>query len=585
MNTRLRLMDFSAADCRNCYKCVRHCAVKAIKVVDDQATIDVERCVACGQCLIVCPQNARNIVSDLEEVRGWLERGERVAASVAPSHLASYPDPDRFVGQLLAAGFETVQETAAGAERVLGEYQRLLDGREGGVLVTSCCPTVNLYVEKYHPQHIGTLFPVVSPMVAHALQIKEELGREVRVVFIGPCVSKKSEAQYYKENGVLDGVLTFEEIHGWLGGLEPVADGARRRTAGAAGRRFPGEMGILSGLAPPQGTTWMPIRVSGLDQCKELFETLDLERGEDPDGWGKVLRVVEANACVDGCVGGPAGNPDCPRTAANKMRLALAVEGTQRMEAADETAGKKTALAGGIPAIPPGALERNFLPKPFFRRRFSEEDLAGALEQMGKFSPRDELNCGACGYDTCRDKARSVAEGMSHPEMCVPNMRSKAERVSNMLFEFTPNMVFILDNSGRILDLNPIAARTFHTDVLLAKGRHIGEWLEEEDILRRRKVFYRKFGVAVQQTSVHLHQQGIHILIMADTTQEEERSVKMGILQENTLETAQKVIDKQMRVAQEIASLLGETTAETKVALTKLQKLVRGGEGGHGNLR
>ncbi len=215
----MKVINFKDASCRHCYKCVRNCEVKAISVQNQQARIIEEECIYCGHCLEVCPQNAKTFASDLDRIQGFIRRGEKTVVSIAPSYLGLLPfeKPGQVVGALKKLGFHQVRETAEGAAYVTAEYGRLI--REGKManLITTCCPSANNLVEKYYPELTPYLMPVVSPMIAHGRLIKEIYGRDTRVIFLGPCIAKKQEAEGDERVAfAVDAVLTFEELLEWM---------------------------------------------------------------------------------------------------------------------------------------------------------------------------------------------------------------------------------------------------------------------------------------------------------------------------------------------------------------------------------
>lgn len=559
-------MDFSPANCRNCYKCLRTCPVKAIRMLGDQAVIDEERCVGCGACLVVCPQNARSVLSDLDHVAQAIQEGRQVVASVAPSYKGIYEDEAGFIGRLYGLGFDKVEETALGAETVHEAYQKLIRERKQEQWITSCCPVVIDYVQKYHHELAGRILPVVSPMIAHGSMMKARYGREAVVVFIGPCVAKKKEAMVHDAGArPVDYVLTFEEVDSWMAHL-PGGEGGRvpEGRAGAIGGSFPLEQGIIGNLDTSHAME--KIAVAGFEWMDNAFHAL--AEGEIGSC------IIEANACLGGCANGPAISRERKKTVVNTLRLKKRMDGLPAGLQEADAAASGTAW--------------HHKPMPLKARRHEERDLWDVLKAMGKSGEADLLNCGACGYDTCRGNAAAVLEGMSHPQTCIPNMRTRAERMINSLFTHTPNGVLILDEQLRIVEFNPAAERIFGKTSSEMLHNPVDILFHPCDFIQARttghpmidkKVYLKDYGLSVSLSIIHLAQQHLFLALMHNLTEEEKRSRALKELRESTLDTAQTVISKQMRVAQEIASLLGETTAETKVALMKLQKLVKTDEG------
>ena len=208
-------LTLKKSNCKNCYKCIRHCPVKAIRFSGNQAHIIGNECILCGQCFVVCPQNAKEIVDGTEKVKVFLQSGDPVIVSLAPSFVANYDGVG--IGAMRKAlkklGFSDVEETAIGATIVKNEYERMLHEDERDIIISSCCHSINLLIQKYFPAELEYLADVVSPMQAHCMDIKKRYPN-AKTIFVGPCVAKKDEAEYYE--GIVDAVLTFEELTNWL---------------------------------------------------------------------------------------------------------------------------------------------------------------------------------------------------------------------------------------------------------------------------------------------------------------------------------------------------------------------------------
>lgn len=565
----MKILDFSPANCKNCFKCVRNCSVKAIKMVEDQAQIVEEKCIACGTCFLVCPQNARNIHSDLDSVLDAIKEGKKVIVSIAPSYLGVYEEPYKLISALKHMGASIVEETAIGAEQVTKLYREYLSSSDSKNAITTCCPTANMMIQTYYPELIKYMIPVDSPMAAHCKMIRNRHGSDVFIVFIGPCISKKCEASRYQQSGIIDAVISFEELDKWMElnnmDISSFEEQHPDLEGGYTGKKYPLEKGILSGLKDViSESRYTPLAISGTESLKDVFEALSK---------GELNNVcIEVNSCSGGCMGGPAVPRNSKSVYVRKSKAKSKLHPTRNQEYINYSKSEKDL-----------DYNRHFRNKKYEYPSYTEEDIIKILEKIGKHSRADELNCGACGYDTCRDKAVSVIEGLSYPEMCIPYMRSKAEKLSNIIFEYSPNILIITDLSLNILDLNPEGEKTFKTKMANIKGQHLSGILNTEDYeeaLRTeqniigRKVYLEKYGLTSYESIIYLPKNKIIFGILNDVTDEELKKNQLVNLKLNTIETADKVIEKQMRVAQEIAGLLGETTAETKAALLKLKKVV-----------
>lgn len=565
-------IKFSKEKCNDCYKCIRTCPSKAIKILNDHAEVVDERCISCGHCQEICPQNVIKVNSDIEYVKNALIKEKRVIASLAPSFAGAFKMKD--VGQIVTAlkklGFEVVEETAIGAEIVAKFYGEYLE-KEHNNLITTSCPSANYLIEKYYPSLIKYMIPVVSPMVAHGKILKHIYGMDSYVVFIGPCLAKKIESEEFQHNDIIDSVLTFEELSKWLEEenikLESLKPDSLDRESYKTGSAFPvdGQLSYLN-LNKNIKNKHEIIKVDGIDECKEVLECIEN---------GSLEGVcIEMNICKGSCMNGP-GMPK------NEISYLL-----RKKRVKDYVRAKKCFQGNDYH-------ERLDFTKQFFERKINKheattDEIDEILKKIGKFETKDELNCGACGYNTCREKAQSVIEGMTEMNMCLPFMRAKAESLRNVIFENSPNVIFLLDNELRVIEFNPRSEQIFNIKSREIEKKPISIIInddvfykvkETKESLIGQKIHYPEYGVVLFSNILYLEKENVIMVIMTDVTSEEKNKKELAMVKEKTLNSAQEVINKQMRVAQEIASLLGETTAETKVILTKLKDIALGEEG------
>jgi iron only hydrogenase large subunit-like protein/uncharacterized Fe-S cluster-containing protein len=573
----MNIMNFSAANCKSCYKCLRSCPVKAIKFKNDQAEIIEDRCIACSHCLLICPQNARNVVSYIPDVKKAIRSGKKVVASIAPS-FAGYFDfaADLFPEILRKLGFSFIEETAVGAEVVSDFYMDYVKNTGQSVYITTACPSVNYLVEKYYPTLAASLIPAVSPMIAHGKMIKKHYGDDCYSVFIGPCMAKKTENESFFNDNAIDAVLNFDEMQLWIeesgidpGSLEP--SGFDRNTAGR-GRQFPKFGGIIECMGEDIHKQGLRIvTVSGSDECTDLF--MSIQNGDIDNIF------VEASSCKGSCTGGP----DMVRNGHGYYKRLGRVKSYLDSRKVSE-APQQPQTAANV------NLDRTFCDKSFRRHVAYEHDIRVILSNMGKHSAEDELNCGVCGYNTCREKAQAIFEGMAEPNMCLHHMRTKAENITNVIFEHTANCTLLIDGNMNIIEMNPACREAFLVDSDKMRGLPVAALMDDEcfrqvretgESIIGRRVVYPNYNLIFIQNVVYLPKQDILMVSMVNIADREKERKKYNTLRENTIISTQEVIDKQMRVAHEIASLLGETTAETKMLLTKLKKLVEAEEEGN----
>ncbi len=552
-------LTFKKTNCKNCYKCIRHCPVKAIRFSGNQAHIIGNECILCGQCFVVCPQNAKEIASETEKVKVLLQSGAPVYVSLAPSFVANYPGMG--IGGMKKAltqlGFTDVEETAIGATIVKSEYERILREEGRDVLISSCCHSINLLIQKYFPGCLTYLADVESPMQAHCQDIRKR-HPGAKTVFIGPCVAKKDEAEYYSD--IVDAVLTFEELTQLLEeahiDLTPDMD----KNENSRARFFPTTGGILKTMAQnAPGYTYMAL--DGVETCMEALR--DIESG-------KIHKCfIEMSACIGSCISGPvmekSGNH-------SHVRDYLSVS---------EYAGTRDFIVDQPDVM---TLKKQFAYIEKHAAMPSEVEISQVLRQMGKFKPSQELNCGSCGYNTCREKAIAVCQGKAEISMCLPFLKDKAESFSDTIVNNTPNGLIVLNEQLEVQQINEAAKKImnirYDSDILGDQVVRVLDPAVYVQVLSTgqnvygQQTYFAEYKRYVEQTVVYDKDSRLLIGIMRDVTDEERDRVRKESISRQTVEVADKVVDKQMRIVQEIASLLGETAAETKIALAKLKESI-----------
>ena len=550
-------LTLKKSNCKNCYKCIRHCPVKSIRFSANQAHIIGNECILCGHCFVVCPQNAKEIKSEVEKTKVLIQSGDPVYVSLAPSFIANY-DGIGINGMrdaLKKLGFTDVEETAIGATIVKTEYEKMLAEESRDIVISSCCHSVNLLIQKYFPDELKYLADVLSPMQAHAKDIKRRVPN-AKVVFIGPCVAKKDEAQYYE--GLVDAVLTYEEVTEWLKAENVALVSEPDDIKESRARFFPTTGGILKTMAQKSDYTYLAI--DGVENCIAALK--DIESG-------KIHKCfIEMSACVGSCIGGPV------------------MEKYHRSPVKDYAAVARYAGDKDFVVVQPDSanVRKNFTAIELRNVTPSDEEIAAILKKMGKTKPEDELNCGSCGYDTCREKAIAIYHGKAEISMCLPYLKDKAESFSDCIVNNTPNGLIVVNENLEVQQINAAARKIMNirsaSDVLgegidrILDTGIFNRVLSTKRSVRNERTYLADYKKYVEQTVVYDGTYNMLVCIMRDITDEEKEREKKENISRQTVEVADKVVDKQMRIVQEIASLLGETAAETKIALTKLKESI-----------
>ena len=551
-------LTLKKSNCKNCYKCIRHCPVKSIRFSGNQAHIINNECILCGHCFVVCPQNAKQIVDETEKVRVLIQSGNPVVVSLAPSFIANYDGVG--IGAMREAlkklGFYDAEETAIGATIVKKEYDRMVDEDNRDVIISSCCHSINLLIQKYFPKELECLADVLSPMQAHCKDIKQRIPN-AKTVFIGPCVAKKDEAEHYDD--IVDAVLTFEELTEWFKKENIELNKEITKIEESKARFFPTTGGILKTMAK-DNPNYTYLAVDGVENCIAALQ--DIESGKIHNCF------IEMSSCVGSCIGGPV------------------MEKYHRSPVKDYMAVANFAGDKDFDVSQPDAADiRKYFSLIELKSKIpSEYEIQNILHKMGKFSPEQELNCGSCGYDTCREKAIAIFQGKAEISMCLPYLKDKAESFSDTIVKNTPNGLIVLNDALEVQQINSAALKILNlrseSDVLgdqvvriLDPGIFMKVQQTQKGIYNDR-IYLAEYDRFVEQTVIPAKESHMLICIMTDVTEEENERQKKEEISRQTVEVADKVVDKQMRIVQEIASLLGETAAETKIALSKLKESI-----------
>lgn len=545
--------------CKNCYKCVRHCPVKAIEVKNQQAQICADECILCGECTIICPQKTKGAISEIAQLQEALATGRPVIASLAPSCFAYFfASFETIRAAMLELHFADAFETAEGAYLVKSAYEKLIDEQPGKVWISSCCSSVNLLIGKYYPEALPYLAPVDTPMQVHARLLKDRYP-DALIAFVAPCVAKKAER--YSEGSKVDFVISFEELER-LFAIAGVAIKAGKdgQAPNYLSRGFPADGGIVASMARSGACDY--VSVSGYNACVQAIR--------DILGGTVSTCFVEMSLCEGSCIGGPSFRKKGYSLLNSRLQV-------QKHAAAASYAEDYNIRSGLV-------LSRAFPPPAHAARKFpSVEQIVAVLRKMGKSSPEDELNCGMCGYSSCRDKAVAILAGKAEVNMCLPFMHERAESFSNHIINITPNAILSVDMDLKVQQINQAACEIFRLtpeDVLKQPvSRILDEFIFVDMIMEGKEkmektAFLPEYNAYLNQVFLFDKESGMVVCIMKDISKDRQKrnlSMKKKI---QAAAMADEIADKQLRIVHEIASLLGETAAETQIAVRDLKETI-----------
>ncbi|MDP4267140.1 MAG: [Fe-Fe] hydrogenase large subunit C-terminal domain-containing protein [Bacteroidota bacterium] len=557
-----KIIFTNKAKCRDCNRCVRYCPVKAIKIKNGQAQVSPELCITCGTCVLECPQKAKAYRNDVEKVRLIMSNGKPNAISIAPSFSSIYDEWERkrLPSALRMLGFNYIAETAVGAYYTAIESKKYIEKNPDRTHILTSCPVLVNYIEKYHIELIDILVPVVSPMIAHAKIIKKKFDDNVNVIFVGPCIAKKYESERPEYEGLIDAVITFEELEEMfainkvsiLNCEESIYDDLPYGKS----QIFPLVGGILQ--TAEMGTDMLnlsTISINGIDEISNVVEHLNENQGN---------YIIEPLFCRNGCINGPA--------ILNKSNY---IE--KRKQIIEYV--NRNSTGKNIENISDIFLKTKFSKKnPETVKTFSEEEIKEVLKRTGKNTVENELNCGACGYNSCREKAIAVLNGIAEPEVCLPYMKRIAEAKSDMLIESSPNGVVVLDDKLHIMNMNPAFKKMFMcSDAVLNKNisyiidsdpfEKIASGVEKEI---SKLVRYPSYNLICNQICYTLVQKNQYIGIFVDVTDIYQSKEELNNIKKKTIIQAQDLMEHQVKMAQELVQFLGENTAKGEILLKNL---------------
>ena len=549
----------SKARCRDCYRCVRVCPAAAIKMQDGQAQVLPERCIACGTCIVNCPQHAKEYRPELAKVLDLLAADQSVAISLAPSFVSYFQEWEckRLPSALRMAGFRVVGETALGAWHSALATKAYITENAGKSHICTACPAVVNYVNRCFPELKDALVPVASPMRMHARLIKEKMPRS-KVVFAGPCVAKKDEACWLSAKDEVDAALTFEELDELLRikeiDLKRCEESSFDQAVPGDARLFPLEGGLLrtAGMDDKLLSS-NTLAISGFRELKQALE--DMREAAEP-------MIIEPLWCKNGCIAGPSFSNGQNFVAGRRKVLAF----HQKNPGEPDAALSKFTGTG---------FDSSFHQQ---KAAYTEEMIREVLRKTGKHTESDELNCTSCGYASCREKAIAVIDGLAEIEMCMPFMRRKAESRFETIIARDPNGIVLLADDLTILHMNPAFKKMFScSDALI--GRKISYLIDpdsfeklaggSEEVIRN-VMHFAPYNLICHVVAYSLPEEKQYAGVFMDITDRQSSRDKLDELKSEALFKAQELVDHQIGMAQELARFLGEHTAKGEVLLKKL---------------
>ena len=547
-------------ECHDCYKCVRECHVEAIKIEDGHASVIPDKCIACGTCVKPCPAGAKRVRTDIDKAKKLLLSKKDVYVSLAPSWSGVFEmTEEKIISILKRLGFKDVSETALGAEEVSIKTAELLNNSEKGLFISSACPVIVDFIRHYHPEFTNNITPIGSPAMTHAKMLKEKFGEDISIVFIGPCIGKKNESD---QGELIDAALTFEELKQWIN--NDIGDISKISVDNK--NKFVPHSAHEGALYPIDGGMNETIKRVGIKEHIQLIDVCGLSNFEKalanlkPEKLDKVI-FVEGLSCEGGCVAGPCISTD-------KAGISVV---------SDVLSNVKHRLV--IPKKPTVVVDIDYTSSKVKHKTYPMEDILNALKRIGKHSVDDELNCGGCGYPTCRDMAVALLNGDAETSMCVSYMRKIAVRKAAAMFRCMPAAVVMVDNNMNILEANDSFMKMFTGDMYeIFKARPDGMTGAAID----RIVDFADIFKTILKTGKDLHKERYpvknRLLDISAFTIEENEIVGAVITDVTQTETnrekisqkAHEVISKNISIVQEIACLLGEHMVETETLLSSI---------------
>ena len=548
-------------ECHDCYKCVRECHAKAISIQNGHASVLPDKCIACGNCVKTCPSNAKRVRNDIEKVKNLFRAKKEVYVSLAPSWAGIFAhSPEKMISILKKLGFSQVSETALGAQEVSIQTAKIMQQQEKGLFISSACPVIVDYIRYYNPKYIDNIVPIASPALTHAKLLKERYGNQIAVVFVGPCIAKKNESDRHPE--LLDAALTFEELKLWV----TEEFGSTQTIEFNSTEKFVPDIAYEGALYAVEGGMNETLKQGGLASDVQLLNISSIDNlekalvGFDTKSLKSKI-FIEALACNGGCLSGP-----CSSTKKSELlRVSDVLSKTKERE--------------NIPVEPQVIVEEEYKQHIIETPKYSTEKILNTLKKIGKHSVEDELNCGGCGYNTCRELVTAMLSGEAEPSMCVSYMRKIAMRKAAAMLRCMPSAIVMVDSDLKIVESNEAFMRMFCGEMYEVfadrpegvNGACIDRIVEFSDIFRQtlktsKDIHRDRYPVGDKLydiTAFSIERNELVGAVITDVT-------KTELGREKIAHRAQEVISKNIAIVQEIACLLGEHMVETELLLSTI---------------
>jgi iron only hydrogenase large subunit-like protein len=423
-----RGLVFTNDNCTGCNKCIRACRVLGANIATYEngknvVEVDPEKCISCGACINACEHDAREYYDDTEAFFSDLKNGEKITLLLAPAFKANYKgNYKKILGSLKKLGVKDIVSVSFGADITTWAYINYITkyGFLGGV--SQPCPAVVNYIEKYRPEVLNKLVPVHSPLMCAATYLRKYKGLKEKFAFISPCIAKKDEIDDSNTKGLVHYNVTYDHLMTYLKEHNLMTNQEAEEEAGyGLGSIYPMPGGLKENAYWFLGENTKIRQVEGPDTIYPF-----LNKNKDTIGTSKLPYLfIDALNCKEGCLYGT--GVEHSKHGDEKVICNL-------LEIKDESTnnGDKTWFSKLTPKQRLAKLNAQFkdLTLEDFTRKYndiSEEEIVisdakinESFMSMNKQNKESrEINCGCCGYETCKEMATAIQLGYNSKDNCV----------------------------------------------------------------------------------------------------------------------------------------------------------------------